>query len=61
MDFSFNGGFIIGNWSTVFLLLISNMGDRDFYAYWGVFVIIGELLIPASAVLSGETRNIELT
>ncbi len=60
VGFSFNGGFIVGNWSTAFLLLISSIGSPGFYAYWGLFVIIGEAMILASALLSNETRGIEL-
>ena len=60
VGFSFNGGFIVGNWSTVFLLLISAISNPSFYAYWGLFIIIGEAMIFASALLSSETKGIEL-
>lgn len=56
----FNGGFIIGNWSTVFLLLIVGVAAATFFAWWGYFVIIGELFILASALLSKETKGIDL-
>ncbi len=61
VGFSFNGGFIVGNWSTALLLLISTISNPSFYLYWGIFIIIGELMIFASALLSKETRGIELT
>ena len=60
VGFSFNGGFIVGNWSTVFLLLISAISNPGFYVYWGLFIIIGEAMILASALLSSETKGIEL-
>ncbi len=56
----FNGGFIIGNWSTVFLLLIVGLTATTFFAWWGYFVIIGELFILAAALLSKETKGVEL-
>ncbi len=56
----FNGGFIIGNWSTVFLLLIVAIGAANFYVYLGIFIIIGELFILASALLSKETKGKDL-
>ncbi|MGC8570280.1 MFS transporter [Caldivirga sp.] len=61
VGFSFNGGFIVGNWSTALLLLISTISNPSFYLYWGIFIIIGELMIFASALLSKETKGIELT
>ena len=57
----FNGGFILGNWSTVFLLLIVGFAATTFFAWWGVFIIIGELFILASALLSKETKGIDLS
>ena len=57
----FNGGFIIGNWSTVFLLLIVGFAAKTFFAWWGVFVIIGELFIIAAALLSKETKGIDIS
>jgi len=57
----FNGGFIIGNWSTVFLLLVVGFAASNFFAWWGVFVIIGELFILASALLSKETKGIDIS
>ncbi|MEM0154382.1 MAG: MFS transporter [Methanothrix sp.] len=57
----FNGGFILGNWSTVFLLLIVGFAAASFFAWWGVFVIIGELFILAAALLSPETKGVELS
>lgn len=60
VGFSFNGGFILGNWSTVFLLLVSAISNPSFYVYWGLFIIIGEVMILASALLSSETKGIEL-
>ncbi|MCL4387577.1 MFS transporter [Candidatus Marsarchaeota archaeon] len=57
----FNGGFILGNWSTVFLLLIVSFAATTFFAWWGVFVIIGELFILASALLSKETKGINIS
>ncbi len=56
----FNGGFIIGNWSTVFLLLIVAIGAANFYVYLGIFIIIGELFILVSALLSKETKGKDL-
>ena len=56
----FNGGFIIGNWSTVILLLIVGITASNFFAWWGYFVIIGELFILAAALLSKETQGIDL-
>lgn len=56
----FNGGFIIGNWSTVILLLIVGITASSFFAWWGYFVIIGELFILAAALLSKETQGIDL-
>ncbi len=60
VGFSFNGGFILGNWSTVFLLLISPLASPSFYAYWGIFIIVGELFIMASALMSRETKGARL-
>jgi MFS family permease len=60
VGFSFNGGFIVGNWSTVFLLLVSAIANPRFYLYWGLFIVIGEAMILASALLSSETKGIEL-
>ncbi|GGP21546.1 MFS transporter [Thermocladium modestius] len=60
VGFSFNGGFILGNWSTVFLLLISSLTSPSFYAYWGIFIIVGELFIMASALTSKETKGARL-
>jgi len=57
----FNGGFIIGNWSTAFLLLVVGFAASNFFAWWGVFVIIGELFILASALLSKETKGIDIS
>ncbi len=57
----FNGGFILGNWSTVFLLLIVGFAAASFYAWWGIFVIIGELFILVSALLSKETKGTNLS
>jgi MFS family permease len=57
----FNGGFILGNWSTVFLLLIVGAAAATFFEWWGVFVIIGELFILASALLSKETKGINIS
>ncbi|MCL5090127.1 MAG: MFS transporter [Candidatus Marsarchaeota archaeon] len=57
---SFNGGFIVGNWSTVILLLIVGILAPTFFAFWGVFVIIGEIFILAAALLSKETKGINL-
>ncbi len=56
----FNGGFILGNWSTVFLLLIVGFTSPHFYIYLGIFIIIGELFILASALLSEETKGKDL-
>ena len=56
----FNGGFILGNWSTVFLLLIVGFAAASFFEWWGVFVVIGELFILASALLSKETKGTDL-
>ena len=56
----FNGGFIIGNWSTVILLLVVGITASTFFAWWGYFVIIGELFILAAALLSKETHGIDL-
>lgn len=56
----FNGGFILGNWSLVFLLLVSAVSHADFYLWLGVFIIIGELFILSSALLSKETKGIDL-
>ena len=56
----FNGGFIIGNWSTVILLLIVGITASTFFAWWGYFIIIGELFILAAALLSKETHGIDL-
>jgi len=60
VGFSFNGGFIVGNWSTVFLLLVSAIANPMFYLYWGLFIVIGEAMILTSALLSSETKGIEL-
>ncbi|BAB59211.1 metabolite transporter [Thermoplasma volcanium GSS1] len=57
----FNGGFILGNWSTVFLLLIVSFTSPFFFGWWGIFVIIGELFIFSSALLSKETRGLDLS
>lgn len=57
----FNGGFILGNWSTVFLLLIVAFTSKAFYAWWGAFIIIGEIFILISAVLSKETKGVDLS
>jgi len=60
VGFSFNGGFIIGNWSTAILLLLTSMTGAAFYAYWGAFIVVGELFILASALMSPETSGAEL-
>ncbi|MGC8586719.1 MAG: MFS transporter [Candidatus Micrarchaeia archaeon] len=57
----FNGGFIIGNWSTAILLLVVGFAASTFFAWWGLFIIIGELFILASALLSKETRGVDLS
>ncbi len=57
----FNGGFILGNWSTVFLLLIVSFAATTFFVWWGIFVILGELFILVSALLSKETRGANLS
>ena len=56
----FNGGFIVGNWSTAILLLIVAATSATFFAFWGVFVILGELCILIAALVSKETKGIEL-
>jgi len=60
VGFSFNGGFIIGNWSTAILLLLTSMISAAFYAYWGAFIVVGELFVLASALASSETKGAEL-
>ncbi len=56
----FNGWFIVGNCSTVILLLIVGIAASSFFAYWGVFVIIGELFILLAALFSKETKGTDL-
>ncbi|MEM5784709.1 MAG: MFS transporter [Candidatus Aenigmatarchaeota archaeon] len=58
---SFNGGFILGQWSLALLLLVTTISSKVFFAYWGIFIILGELMILFSAVLSKETKNIDLS
>ncbi len=60
MGIGFNGGFIVGNWSTVFLLLIVGISSLTFFAFWGLFVIIGALFILVAALMSKETKGIDL-
>ncbi|MGC8597265.1 MAG: MFS transporter [Thermocladium sp.] len=60
VGFSFNGGFIVGNWSTALLLLVSSIQSSEFYVYWSIFIIIGEALILTSAALSRETKGAEI-
>jgi MFS family permease len=57
---SFNAGFIIGSWSSVILLLTVPLTSPVFYLGLSVFTIVGELFILASAVVSRETRGIDL-
>ena len=56
----FNGGFIFGNWSTAVLLLIVGIAAASFFAFWGFFIIIGELCILIAALLSKETKGTDL-
>ncbi len=56
----FNGGFIMGNWSTVFLLLIVATTASTFAGWWAYFIILGELAILVAALLSKETKGIDL-
>ena len=56
----FNGGFIVGNWSTAILLLLVTITSASFFAFWGIFVILGELCILVAALVSKETKGIEL-
>lgn len=58
---SFNGGFIIGSWSSVLLLLLIKLTSPSFYFALGLFVIVGEILILASAISSRETRGVDLS
>jgi len=57
---SFNGGFILGQWSLALLLLIIKISSPSFFILWGVFIIIGELMILSSALFSKETNNTDL-
>ena len=57
---SFNGGFIIGSWSSVLMLLVVKPSSPLFYMVLGGFVIIGELFILSSALLSKETANADI-
>ena len=56
----FNGGFIVGNWSTAILLLLVAITSASFFAFWGIFVILGELCILVAALVSKETKGIDL-
>ncbi|WP_291490726.1 MFS transporter [Desulfurella sp.] len=57
---SFNGGFILGQWSVALLLLIIKISSPSFFILWGIFIMIGELMILSSALLSKETKGIDL-
>ncbi|MHB1830159.1 MAG: MFS transporter [Candidatus Micrarchaeaceae archaeon] len=57
---SFNGGFIIGSWSSVLMLLVVKPSSPVFFMALGVFVVIGELFILSSALLSKETVNADI-
>jgi MFS family permease len=57
----FNGGFILGNWSTVFLLLLTTTTAAAFFGWWAYFIVIGEVFILVAAVISKETKGIDLT
>ncbi len=60
VGFGFNGGFIIGNWSTVILLLIVTTTAASFTGWWAYFIIIGELFILIAALFSKETKGVDL-
>ena len=57
---SFNGGFIIGSWSSVLVLIVATPSSPVFFMALGLFVVIGELLILLSALLSKETVNADI-
>jgi MFS family permease len=57
---SFNFGFIFGNWGTAILLAFTKISSYKFPNMWAFFIIFGEVLFIISALLSKETKNIEL-
>ncbi len=58
---SFNFGFIFGNWGTAILLLFTKISSSNFPIMWSIFIIFGEVLVMFSALLSEETKDIELS
>lgn len=58
IGFSFNSGFILGSWSSVFLLLATSLTSPMFYLFMGIFIIIGEMFIIISAILSKIYRTV---
>jgi MFS family permease len=58
---SFNAGFIIGSWSSVVALVLAHMLGRG-TLYWvvGMSIIVGELFIVASVLMSNETYSMDL-
>jgi MFS family permease len=57
---SFNFGFIFGNWGTAILLVFTKISSSNFPNMWSAFIIFGEALVMLSALLSKETKDVEL-
>lgn len=58
---SFNAGFIIGSWSSVLTLLFAGvLGLSNLFWIAGAAIVIGELFIAASVLMSNETYNKDL-
>ncbi|HKM50514.1 MAG TPA: MFS transporter [Candidatus Bathyarchaeia archaeon] len=58
---AFNAGFIIGSWSSVVALVLGNMaGSGNLYWVVGMAIIVGELFIAVSVLMSNETYGKDL-
>lgn len=55
---SFNSGFIVGSWSSAFVLLISS--PNNIWLFTSIAMVIGEILILIASLLSKETHKVDL-
>jgi len=61
VNWAFNSGFIVGGWSSVIVLLLGDLvGAGNFYVALSAGIVVGELFLLASALLSKETSKINL-
>ena len=61
VNWAFNSGFILGSWSSVIVLLLGDrVGVGNFYVVLSAGIVVGELFVLASALISKETSKIDL-